>query len=120
LKHDEDWNAIWLPARLSAAIRRGLIEARPRNSSGSVARKLSAAIRRGLIEAGTPTPSPAVPNRLSAAIRRGLIEARFSTTGPPLPLCYPRRFAAALLKLRAPDNLAGASDVIRGDSPRPY
>jgi len=58
---------------------------------------------------------------LSAAIRRGLIEALVITA--PLVIWmgrYPRRFAAALLKLDQADFLGHQRLVIRGDSPRPY
>jgi len=58
---------------------------------------------------------------LSAAIRRGLIEALAEDGFPNWRDRYPRRFAAALLKLASgwlPD--PAPEKVIRGDSPRPY
>ena len=62
--------------QISAAIRRGLIEATdPAGYVGNDYIMISAAIRRGLIEASASTRSRIPLTTISAAIRRGLIEA---------------------------------------------
>jgi len=132
-------------SKLSAAIRRGLIEACSRGGRPRRCRALSAAIRRGLIEAlrclrchpphccyprrfaaaSLKRMTPALQTRacasLSAAIRRGLIEAwEKASCVEGVSRGYPRRFAAASLKLRELPRLRPEHDVIRGDSPRPH
>ena len=83
---------------ISAAIRRGLIEAAAASAHVAVVAVISAAIRRGLIEATFATmlsPEMAV---ISAAIRRGLIEAPAPRSRQPGERRFPRPFAAASLK----------------------
>ena len=133
-------------AEISAAIRRGLIEARcSRRAARRLRRLISAAIRRGLIEAihadgreagggGFPRPFAAAslkPTRggtrvsgrglISAAIRRGLIEAAARMvslpTRPPISAAIRRGLIEARKRPAAP---AGAVQDFRGHSPRPH
>ena len=127
---------------ISAAIRRGLIEAYSILGNTLSVNKISAAIRRGLIEARIdpqyllqvcskfPRPFAAASLKhatvrddiqdsvdISAAIRRGLIEARGAPTlsrrrAPP----FPRPFAAASLKRR----IARGRWWWRRSFPRPF
>ncbi len=60
----------------SAALRRGLIEAREEDHEKYVRALYSAALRRGLIEAARGMPIRRCLSWYSAALRRGLIEAR--------------------------------------------
>ena len=75
-------------SKLSAAERRGLIEApkQRRHDLGSIP-PLSAAERRGLIEAPSSDADKSTSLRLSAAERRGLIEAGLSRLFLDFPAC---------------------------------
>ena len=150
-------------------MRRGLIEATSAADSGSSSTAFSAAMRRGLIEARKrisvrwracrrfPRPCAAASLKLrvrsrpltivlefSAAMRRGLIEAPRTDAAAPASASFPRPCAAASLKppkclwvpsvrSRFPRPCAAASlkhplthrgeartEVFRGHAPRPH
>ena len=136
-----------MPSGISAAIRRGLIEAGAECEAPRSLSTISAAIRRGLIEATKawydrgvsflrfPRPFAAASlkqqvglgriqrhvDAISAAIRRGLIEADYAYETLIRRNRFPRPFAAASLK-PAPERerpLALPADF-RGHSPRPH
>ena len=54
---------LWYLTLISAAIRRGLIEARVASAPARPVMMISAAIRRGLIEAASPEPSTLSPTK---------------------------------------------------------
>ena len=107
---------------ISAAIRRGLIEAQLVEASIRTRKTISAAIRRGLIEAGmrgslipvnveSRFPRPFAAASLKPAVwdKVGERNARF-----------PRPFAAASLKHDSPPTTRSEFDDFRGHSPRPH
>ena len=84
-------------------------------------REISAAIRRGLIEAYIRLVFQDRERVISAAIRRGLIEAALPFDERRSAPRFPRPFAAASLKRHVPTpDLAALRQDFRGHSPRPH
>ena len=109
--------------KFSAALCRGLIEARRRWLPGTLHRPMfSAALCRGLIEAGGCHRmrrwwSWSFP-RLYAAASLKLLRDRTITAGCP---CFPRLYAAASLKRVVQGvHAARTEGVFRGFMPRPH
>ena len=87
-------------APFSAALCRGLIEARVPRAIWWEMSAFSAALCRGLIEAGGNQRALLPYQRFSAALCRGLIEATKVHSTRPRPRRFPRLYAAASLKRR--------------------